>query len=52
VWFFDIRDGKTDSAERVVPVHHALIDAGLLKYRAALHPGSRLFPGLKGRASS
>jgi integrase len=51
VWFFDIRDGKTDSAERVVPVHHALIDAGLLKYRAALHPGSRLFPGLKGRAS-
>jgi integrase len=51
VWFFDIRDGKTDSAERVVPVHHALIDAGLFKYRDALSAGSLLFPGLKGRAS-
>jgi integrase len=51
VWYFDIRDGKTDNAERVVPVHHALIDAGLFKYRDALPPGSRLFPGLRGRAS-
>jgi integrase len=51
VWFFDIRDGKTDSAERVVPVHHALTDAGLFKYRDALPANSRLFPGLKGRAS-
>jgi integrase len=51
VWFFDIREGKTDNAERVVPVHGALIDAGLFKYRDALPPGSRLFPGLKGRAS-
>jgi integrase len=51
VWFFDIRDGKTDNAERVVPIHHALIDAGLFKYRDALPPGSRLFPGLKARAS-
>jgi integrase len=48
VWFFDIRDGKTDNAERVVPVHHALIDAGLLRYRDALPKGSRLFPSLKG----
>src|SRR5262249_56483883 len=23
IWFFDIRDGKTENAERVVPVHHA-----------------------------
>ena len=51
VWFFDIRDGKTDNAERVVPVHHALIDRGLFKYRDALPAGSPLFPGLKGRAS-
>ena len=51
VWFFDIREGKTDNAERVVPVHGALIDAGLFRYRDALPPGSRLFPGLKGRAS-
>jgi integrase len=51
VWFFDIRDGKTDSAERVIPVHHALIDTGLFKYRDALPAAGRLFPGLKGRAS-
>src|SRR5262249_28779843 len=47
IWYFDIRDGKTDNAERVVPIHHALIDAGLLKYRDALPSGSRLFPSLK-----
>src|SRR5262245_61568322 len=48
VWFFDIRDGKTDNAERVVPIHRALIDAGLLRYRDALLSGSRLFSSLKG----
>jgi integrase len=52
VWFFDIRDGKTDNAERVVPVHHALIDAGLLRYRDALPSGSRLFPSLKAPPSA
>src|SRR5262249_25126317 len=51
VWFFDIREGKTDNAERVVPVHGALIDAGLFKYPDGLPPGSRLVPGLRGRAS-
>jgi integrase len=55
IWFFDIcagdYSGKTDSAPRIVPLHHALIDAGLLRYREALPPGSRLFPGLRGRAS-
>jgi integrase len=51
VWYFDIKDGKTDNAERVVPIHHALIDAGLFKYRDALPASSRLFPGLKARAS-
>jgi len=52
VWFFDIRDGKTENAERVVPIHHALIDAGLLKYRDALPRDSRLFPSLKGSPSA
>jgi integrase len=52
IWFFDIRDGKTENAERVVPIHHALIDAGLLRYRDALSHGSRLFPSLKGSPSA
>jgi integrase len=51
VWFFDIRDGKTNNAERVVPIHYVLIDAGLLQYRDALPFGSRLFPSLKASAS-
>jgi integrase len=52
IWFFDIRDGKTENAERVVPVHHVLIDAGLLKYRNALPQSSRLFPSLKAPPSA
>jgi integrase len=52
IWYFDIRDGKTENAERVVPVHHVLIDTGLLKYRNALPNGSRLFPSLKGSPSA
>jgi len=52
IWFFDIRDGKTDNAERIVPVHHVLIDTGLLKYRNALRQGSRLFPSLKAPPSA
>src|SRR5262249_12240064 len=52
IWFFDIRDGKTENAERVVPVHHALIDAGLLKYRDALPSSSRLFPSFKAPPSA
>ncbi len=55
IWYFDIcagdYGGKTDSAPRIVPLHRKLIDAGLLRYRDALPPGSRLFPGLRGRAS-
>jgi integrase len=51
VWCFDIRDGKTNNAERVVPIHYVLIDAGLLQYRDALPFGSRLFPSLKASAS-
>jgi len=52
IWFFDIRDGKTENAKRVVPVHHALIDAGLLRYRDALPRSSRLFPSLKAPPSA
>jgi len=52
VWYFDIRDGKTENAERVVPLHHVLIGAGLLKYRDALESGSRLFPSLKAPRSA
>jgi integrase len=54
IWYFEFchdGNGKTEAATRIVPVHRALIDAGLLKYRDALPAGSRLFPGLKGRAS-
>jgi integrase len=49
VWYFEFcqdGNGKTEAATRVVPIHRALIDAGLLRYRAALPPGSMLFPGL------
>ena len=44
-------NGKTKAATRVVPLHHALIDAGLLRYRDALPKDSMLFPGLKGKSS-
>jgi len=54
VWYFEFchdGNGKTEAATRVVPLHHVLIDAGLLRYRDALPRESRLFPGLKGRVS-
>jgi integrase len=53
VWYFEFcanGNGKTRAATRVAPLHHALIDVGLLRYRDALPKGSMLFPGLKGRA--
>jgi integrase len=55
VWYFDVcadGDGKTENAERVVPLHHVLLDAGLLQYRDALPAGSRLFPSLKAPPSA
>jgi integrase len=55
VWYFDVcadGDGKTENAERVVPLHHVLLDAGLLRYRDALPAGSRLFPSLKAPPSA
>jgi integrase len=54
IWYFEFcgdGNGKTKAATRVVPLHHALIDAGLLQYRDALPSGSMLFPGIKGRQS-
>jgi integrase len=54
IWFFEFchdGNGKTKAATRTVPLHQALIDAGLLRYRDALPKGSLLFPGLKGRKS-
>src|SRR6516165_9209830 len=54
IWYFQFcpdGNGKTKAATRVVPLHHELIDAGLLRYRDALPKESMLFPGLKGKSS-
>ena len=54
IWYFEVchdGNGKTKAATRTVPLHRALIDAGLLRYRDALPKDSMLFPGLKGRKS-
>ena len=54
IWYFEFchdGNGKTKAATRIVPLHHALIDAGLLRYRDALPKDSMLFPGLQGRKS-
>jgi integrase len=52
IWYFEFcqdGNGKTKAATRTVPLHHALVDAGLLRYRDALPKGSMLFPGLRDR---
>jgi integrase len=54
IWYFEFcsnGNGKTKAATRAVPLHHELIDVGLLRYRDALPKASMLFPGLKGRSS-
>jgi len=54
IWYFEFchdGNGKTKAATRIVPLHHALIDAGLLQYRDALPKDSMLFPGLEARRS-
>lgn len=38
---------KTENAERVVPLHEALIEEGFLEYVASLPKDGPLFPGLK-----
>jgi integrase len=55
VTVIDIHNGgtnklKNESAERLIPVHSALVRAGLLDYVKALKAGP-LFPGLTRRAS-
>jgi integrase len=54
VWHFDVTEGdgqriKTEAGTRKVPVHSALVAAGLLEYvkNANKDPSGRLFPGLK-----
>jgi integrase len=54
IWYFEFchdGNGKTKAATRTVPLHHELIDTGLLRYRDALPKDSMLFPSLKGRSS-
>jgi integrase len=54
IWYFEFchdGNGKSKAATRVVPLHRALVDAGLLRYRDALPKNSMLFPGLKSRGS-
>jgi integrase len=55
VWCIDIHNGgdnklKNETSARLVPVHSALVNAGLLKYVKALRSGP-LFPGLIRRES-
>jgi integrase len=52
----DIHNGgnnalKNKASARLIPVHSALVRAGLLDYAKALRKGSALFPGLKRRES-
>jgi integrase len=54
IWYFHFcpnGNGKTKAATRVVPLHHELVNAGLLRYRDTLPKESVLFPGLKGKNS-
>lgn|GEM_PF-3336690 len=52
-WFFNIRETddrgvKTDAAERRVPIHPFLVEAGLLDYANGLKQGKMLFPEVEG----
>lgn len=46
VWFFDVKEAKTEAGERRVPIHSTLIDKGLLRYRSKIKEGS-MWPALK-----
>lgn len=48
VWIIDILKGKTDNAERQVPLHEALIELGLIDYRDLVRKAgyTQLFPHL------
>jgi integrase len=56
IWVINIHHGgnnalKNKASARLVPVHSALVRAGLLDYVQALPKGAPLFPGLVRRAS-
>jgi integrase len=56
VWVIDIHNGgtnklKNETSARLIPVHSALVRAGLLDYVKALPKAGALFPGLTRRAS-
>jgi integrase len=56
VWVIDIHNGganklKNETSARLIPVHSALVRAGLLDYVKALPRAGALFPGLTRRAS-
>lgn len=46
IWIIDIRKGKTENAERKVPIHQQLLDLGLLDYQASVVNAGykKLFP--------
>lgn len=45
VWFFDVTEAKTEAGDRRVPIHSAILKAGLLEF--VKHGDEWLFPGLK-----
>lgn len=52
IWYFDVNKGegkslKTASSKRRVPIHHALIDLGLLDHVTSGPLSARLFPEIK-----
>lgn len=49
IWYFDITDAKTEAGKRQTPIHHKVIDLGLLDYveRLKAEGRTRLFPELK-----
>lgn len=49
IWIIDIRKGKTENAERKVPIHQTLLALGLVEYRNAIKAAGykKLFPHLQ-----
>lgn len=49
VWVIHIRKGKTENAERKVPIHQTLLSLGLVEYRNAIRDAGykQLFPHLQ-----
>ena len=49
-YLFDIREAKTDSGVRQVPVHRLLLELGLLDFVKALEPSQPIFGDMTGDA--